>query len=74
LAKEECRKRRIGVNDDDFNAGMKMAFGLPRSLEGMSIDSLKEYRAALEQEIKHVDSALEHRKGAHAGAEALFKS
>ena len=62
------------MNDDDFNAGMKMAFGLPRSLEGMSIDSLKEYRTALEQEIKHVDSALEHRKGAHAGAEALFKS
>lgn len=49
-------------------------FGLPRNLEGMSVDSLKAYRAALEREIKHVDEAMTHRKGAVAGAEALFKS
>lgn len=49
-------------------------FGLPRNLEGMSVDSLKEYRAALKAEIENVDQALDHRKGAVAGAEALFRN
>jgi len=62
------------VDEEELGNFMKGAFGLPRSLEGMSVDSLKEYRVALEQEVKRVDAALEHRKGAHAGAEALFKS
>ncbi|MHC8492548.1 DUF1192 domain-containing protein [Thalassospira sp. SM2505] len=62
------------MDEEELGNFMKGAFGLPRSLEGMSVDSLKEYRVALEQEVKRVDAALEHRKGAHAGAEALFKS
>lgn len=62
------------MNEEDFGKGIKAEFGLPRSLEGMSIDSLKEYRMALEQEIQHVDAALKQRKGAHAGAEALFSN
>lgn len=62
------------MDEDDLALAKAGEFGLPRSLEGMSVESLKDYRAALEQEIKHVDNALTHRQGAVAGAEALFKS
>jgi uncharacterized small protein (DUF1192 family) len=61
--------------DEEECAVMKLGeFGLPRNLEGMSVASLRDYRAALEQEIKHVDEAIKHRKGVAEGAEALFKS
>ncbi|MEQ8287222.1 DUF1192 domain-containing protein [Thalassospira sp.] len=63
----------MSVNDDDDGLKKAAEFGLPRNLEGMSVDSLKDYRAALEAEIKHVEDALAHREGAVAGAEALFK-
>ncbi|MFV1851806.1 MAG: DUF1192 domain-containing protein [Thalassospira sp.] len=62
------------VNEDDLALAKAGEFGLPRNLDGMSVESLKDYRVALEQEIKHVDNALTHRKGAAAGAEALFKN
>ncbi|RCK21902.1 hypothetical protein TH8_17350 [Thalassospira profundimaris] len=64
----------MSVEEEDLGIVSKREFGLPRNLDGISVESLKEYRTALEQEIKRVDAALEHRKGAHAGAEALFKS
>lgn len=65
---------RFIVNEDDLLAAKAQEFGLPRSLEGMSVDSLKAYRTALEQEIASVEHALSHREGALAGAQALFKS
>jgi len=62
------------VDEEEFAVLKSDEFGLPRNLEGMSVTGLKDYRAALEREIKHVDEALEHRKGVAQGAEALFKS
>ena len=62
------------VDEEEFAVIKSGEFGLPRNLEGMSVDSLKDYRAALQVEMKRVDEALEHRKGVSAGAEALFKS
>jgi len=64
---------RVIVNEDDVGAKKAAEFGLPRNLEGLSVDSLKAYRTALEAEIKNVEDALVHREGAVAGAEALFK-
>lgn len=61
------------MNDDDVVGKRVAEFGLPRNLEGMSVDSLKEYRKSLEAEIRNVEDALAHREGAVAGAEALFK-
>ncbi|WP_296997737.1 MULTISPECIES: DUF1192 domain-containing protein [unclassified Thalassospira] len=72
---EPGRKQwRMIVDEEDGAIFKGGEFGLPRNLEGMSVDNLKDYRAALEREIKHVDEALTHRKGAVAGAEALFKN
>ena len=62
------------VDEEEFAVLKSGEFGLPRNLEGMSVTSLKDYRAALEREIKHVDETLEHRKGVTEGAEALFKN
>ncbi|PKR60456.1 MULTISPECIES: DUF1192 domain-containing protein [Thalassospira] len=62
------------VNEDDLVTAKAKEFGLPRNLEGMSVDSLHAYRTALEQEIANVEYALSHREGALAGAQALFKS
>lgn len=62
------------MEEDDGAVIKGGEFGLPRNLDGMSVNSLKDYRTALEREIKHVDEALSHRKGVAAGAEALFKS
>lgn len=62
------------VDEEEFAVPKSGEFGLPRNLEGMSVTNLKDYRAALEREIKHVDQALEHRKGVTAGAEALFRN
>jgi uncharacterized small protein (DUF1192 family) len=62
------------VDEEEFAVLKSGEFALPRNLDGMSVTSLKDYRAALEQEIKHVDEVLEHRKGVAEGAEALFKS
>lgn len=61
------------MHEDDDAVKKAAEFGLPRNLEGMSVDSLKAYRTALEAEIKNVEGALVHREGAVAGAEALFK-
>jgi uncharacterized small protein (DUF1192 family) len=60
--------------DEEEALAKAVEFGLPRNLEGMSVENLKDYRIALEREIKHVDDALAHRKGAAEGAEALFKN
>ena len=62
------------VDEEELAVLKSGEFGLPRDLDGMSVTSLKDYRAALEREIKHVDEAIEHRKGAAIGAEAFFKS
>tara|TARA_R110000868_G_scaffold162903_1_gene394445 strand:- start:8270 stop:8458 length:189 start_codon:yes stop_codon:yes gene_type:complete len=62
------------VEDDNLKKANVTMFGLPRNLDGMSVENLNDYRNALKQEIVRVDAALEHRNGVHAGAEALFKS
>ncbi|MCC9620072.1 DUF1192 domain-containing protein [Thalassospira sp. MA62] len=59
--------------DIDLNAAKAAEFGLPRNLEGMSVENLKAYREALQQEISNVDQAISDRQGALAGAQALFK-
>ena len=61
------------MEEEDLQKPVAAMFGLPRSLDGMSVESLVDYRAALENEIVRVDAAMKHRNGVRAGAEALFK-
>jgi uncharacterized small protein (DUF1192 family) len=63
------------LEEDDVlsPAAYAEAAGIPRNLEGLSVEVLKRYRQALEQEIIRVDSAMNDRHGAREGAEALFK-
>lgn len=65
---------RIVVTEGEVGVVMAGEFGLPRNLEGMSVESLKAYRIALEAEIANVDAEISRRKGAIEGAHALFKS
>ncbi|WP_404421529.1 DUF1192 family protein [Thalassospira australica] len=62
------------MEEEDLQKAVAAMFGLPRSLDGMSVESLVDYRTALMQEIARVEAAMEHRNGVRAGAEALFKS
>ncbi|MFC4236569.1 DUF1192 domain-containing protein [Thalassospira xianhensis] len=62
------------VEEDDLQKPLAAMFGLPRNLDGMSVENLVDYRSALEQELVRVDAAMEHRNGVRAGAEALFKN
>ena len=45
----------------------------PRSLEGMAVSQMRDYRAELEAEIMKIDAEIEARGGVKAQAEKLFK-
>lgn len=62
------------MEEDEVKKPLGPMFGLPRNLDGMSIENLGDYRTALEQELLRIDAEIEHRNGVHAGAEALFRN
>ena len=51
----------------------KQPLPFPRSLEGMSVQHMQEYRAEPEAEIKKIDAEIESRQSVRAKAESLFK-
>ena len=45
----------------------------PRKLDGMAVEHMRDYIAALEEEIAKVKAEIEKRSSVKAKAEALFK-
>ncbi len=61
----------VAVNEDETEPVVKPGF--TENLVIMSIDSLNEYIASLEQEIKRVEQEIELKRSAREGAESVFK-
>ena len=61
----------VAVNEDETEPVVKLGFN--GNLAIMSIDSLNEYIASLEQEIKRVEQEIELKRSAREGAESVFK-
>ena len=61
----------VAVNEDETEPVVKLGFN--GNLAIMSIDSLNEYIASLEQEIKRVEQEIELKISAREGAESVFK-
>jgi uncharacterized small protein (DUF1192 family) len=51
----------------------KPAPGLPRPLQGLSIEDLEAYVAALEAEISRVEAEMGRQRAIRGAAEALFR-
>jgi len=58
---------------DDELPKHKQPQPFPRTLEGMAVVHLREYRTELEAEIAKIDAEIESRGGVKAAAEGLFK-
>lgn len=58
--------------DDDLPRH-KQPLPFPRSLEGMSVEHMREYRAELEAEIQKIDQEIELRGTVRSKAESFFK-
>ena len=58
---------------DDDDRRPAMTPGLPRKLEGLSIEELNVYRSSLLKEIERVDQELARNDKARRAAEAFFK-
>lgn len=51
----------------------KQPLPFPRTLEGMSVMHMQEYREELQAEIAKIDAEMASRGGVRAAAEGLFK-
>lgn len=61
-------------HDEEELPRTKVPTVFPRTLEGMSVASMKDYIVDLEAEIAKVKAEINTRGGVRAQAEALFKS
>jgi uncharacterized small protein (DUF1192 family) len=59
--------------EDDDLPKHKQPQPFPRKLEGMAVEHMRDYIAALETEIAKVKAEIESRGGVRAKAESLFK-
>lgn len=59
------------IDLDDLDPNRRPA--TPRPLDGLSVDELEEYVAALEAEIRRTKSMIDRKRSHRSSADALFK-
>ncbi|SNB64559.1 Uncharacterized small protein, DUF1192 family [Arboricoccus pini] len=61
------------MDEEDMPSKTAVGPGLPRPLNGLSVEELEKYLTTLKQEIGRVDVEIARRRDVRGAAEALFK-